>query len=233
MLRVKVLENCDFPIVQKEIGAFKVLVIPPELLALFEGGCHAVRICSAKAATLLPDFGGGTAQGRSQVPHQDHAPWDRRRFLAFSKLGTAPRGSATYLVHPDHMQARLDWFLAQFEMRREEIRRAFSYRPPYMISKEDLYRCLEPGGLDQFVAQMMGNDRRPGVRLYLYSGILAYLLQDRFGDGVVEMFLKENEGCVWVEQWDMAGLLIVDNSRTFHGRRGPNVPLKRNWLVAS
>ncbi len=63
--------------------------------------------------------------------------------------------------------------------------------------------------------------------------MLSYLLQDRFGDEVVELFLNEGAGQVWVEEWNTPGLLIVDNPRTCHGRRGPNVPLRRNWLLAA
>lgn len=233
MIRVKVLERCDFPIVQKALGTFNVLVIPSDLHRFFDEGYHAVRVSSLSAGALLPSFGGGTAVGRSLTPHQDHDPRDRRRFLAFSKPDAVSRGSATYFAEPEYMRTKLEWLLAQFSMRREEIQREFVYRPPYMVSKEQLYQCFEPNGLDRLVASITGPAPSVQTMLFTYTGILAYLLQDRFGDEIVGTLLQEDAAHIWIEHWNEPGLLIVDNSRTFHGRHGPNVPLNRNWLIAA
>lgn len=233
MLKIIHLTECDFPIVQRKDGDFKMLVIPPKLLRLFEAGYHAVRVHSAKVAAQLPSFGGSTAVGRSQAPHQDHSPRDPRRFLAFSKIDAAPRGSATYLVDPEIVRGALPWLIEQFELRRKEIEREFIYCPPYMVTEEELRQCLEPGGIERLIVSKLGANAPADMRLHAHTGLLTYLLQNRFGDDVVEAFLQRSHGHVWIEEWKSPGLLIVDNARTFHGRRGPNVPLQRNWLLAS
>lgn len=230
--RVKMLDTCDFPIEEERIGDFQVLKMPPNLLGYFnEEHFGAVRINSAELASRLPDYGGGTAPGRSQIPHQDHLPGDRRRFLAFSKADNVPRGSSTYLVHPELARKTLPSILAKFEAHREELRDRFVYSPPYMVTKEELYQCFEPGGIEKLMRTKFAENTPENVKIFGYLGVLTYLTQGDFGDQIVKEFLEQNEKTVFREDWNAPGVLIVDNTNMFHGRFGPNVRIKRNWLV--
>jgi len=230
--RVKMLDNCDFPIEEESIGDFKVLKMPTNLLGYFnDEGYGAVRINSTELAARLPDYGGGTAPGRSQIPHQDHIPGDRRRFLAFSKADSTPRGSSTYLVHPELARKTLPLILAEFNAHREELRDCFIYSPPYMVTKEELYQCFESGGIERLMQTKFGENTPENIKLFAYLGVLTYLTQGDFGDRIVKEFLQQNEGAVFREDWNTPGVLIIDNTNMFHGRFGPNVRIKRNWLV--
>jgi hypothetical protein len=230
--KVKMLDDCDFPIEEERIGDFKVLKMPMALLRYFnEEQYGAIRINSAELAARLPDYGGGTAPGRSQIPHQDHLPGDRRRFLAFSKADNIPRGSSTYLVSPELARETLPSILAQFEAHREEIRDHFVYNPPYMVTKEELYQCFESGGIEKLIQTKFGENTPENIKLFGYLGVLTYLTQGNLGDEIVKEFLQQNERAVFREDWTVQGVLIIDNTNMFHGRSGPNVRIKRNWIV--
>ncbi len=230
--RVKMLDDFDFPVEEEKMGDFKVLKMPAGLLGYFNDEHYgAVRINSAEVAARLPDYGGGTAPGRSQIPHQDHLPGDRRRFLAFSKVDDAPRGSSTYLLKPELAREVLPSIVEQFEARREEIRDRFEYKPPYMVTREELYQCFEPGGIEKLMQAKFGENTPEHIKLFTYLGILTYLTQGELGDQIVKDFLEQNKETVYREDWNSPGVLILDNTNMFHGRFGPNVRIKRNWLV--
>lgn len=231
-VRVKVIEDCDFPIEEVEVDGLKTLKIPLEILRYFdEEGYGAVRINSAKLAARLPNYGGSTAPGRSQTPHQDHLPADRRRFLAFCKSDEVPRGSSTYVMNPELGRRILPMLLEQFEAHREWLRDNFIYQPPYLATQEELYRCFEPGGIHRVVQARIGAGAPGDVRLFAYLGLITYLIQGELGDHLVEGILEKHEESVFVEDWSTPGILIVDNRRMLHGRAGPNVPIQRNWMV--
>lgn len=230
-VRVKILDRCDYLFAETVSGGMRVVTLPPELLRHFNEGYHAIRINSIETAISLPDFGGGTAIGGSQIPHQDHSPADPRRFLAFSKTDTKARGSETYLAHPIIVEEILPAVLRVFRARREEIKAAFVPKPPYMIPEHELMHCFEPNGLDAVARAHLGANSTPQMRLFVYMGLLTYVLQGTVGDELVKWFLFLYSEEVVRESWETPGTLIVDNSRIFHGRLGPNVRLKRNWII--
>lgn len=232
-LKVKVLEHCDFPMVERDLDGYKVLVLPPSIQNIFDKeGYDALRINSRELGEKFPQYGGKTTEGRSLLPHQDHAPNDQRRFLALSKISGEERDSTTYLVQPEIVRRALPEIQGYLDAHRDTLQTSFAYLPSSQVSEKDLISCFESGGLDRLVEKTTGKNADANMKLFAYAGILGYLITGKDADALVEQFLKEHEKEIVTEEWKTDGTLIIDNSKVFHGRRGPNNPLKRNWLVA-
>ena len=241
IVRIKTLDSCDFPIVEREIPVeggktYRVLVLPRAVQDCFDKeGYHAVRINSTELAAKLPAFGGKTAASYSLLPHQDHFSHDRRRFLAISQESSGARDSQTYIARPEVIAASLPKMREYFDSHLNELKQIFVHEPSMQLPKEVLLSCFEDGGkgLDKVVAANLPPNAPETVKVFAYCGILAYLIQGPHADKVVGDFLNDNKDKVVSEEWKTGGTLILDNSRVFDGRFGPNAtPLKRNWMIA-
>lgn len=230
---IKELPDCEFPIVESEIEGYKVIELPEALRVYFdEEGFDAIRINSREVALQLPDYGGGTTSGRSLLPHQDHHPRDRRRFLALSQTGNAERGSSTYLVKPELLIKTIPSMYAFFNEHRESMKEDLLHGAHYQISKEDLEECFTEHGIERVLARHLPEAASEADRTYFESGLLTYLIQGEHADHFVEEFLANNKQAVVSENWEREGVFIMDNSKVFHGRYGDNtIKLKRNWCV--
>jgi hypothetical protein len=232
--RIKVIEECDFPIIEKEVNGYKVVVLPPTLQHYFDvEGYDALRINSVKVVEKLPHYGGKTMAKQSLLPHQDHLPTDPRRFLALSKNNGEDRGSSTYIAHPETIRRTLPKFLNYFNEHRDTLKKIFVYDKSSKVSEEELMGCFEPGGLDALMEKLTDGNTDPTLRLFGTIGILGYLIQGEHADNLVKEFLEENKDEVAAEDWTKNGTFIIDNSKVFHGRFGSNNnALQRNWMVA-
>lgn len=235
-LKVKVIKDCDFPIVEKVLDNYKVLLLPEALLKMFdEEGYHAIKIESKELASSLPDYGGRTTASYSLLPHQDHHPDNLMRFLALSKSGEESRRSITYLVSPDVLESNLSKTINYFHSHLDSIKKAFVFPIRSQIEDEnDFKKCFDDiKGLDNLVEKKFGKSPDLKTKLFAYSGILTYLIQGEDAEAVVKKYLEENKDDIFEEEWDSPGILILDNSKVFHGRLGDNkTKLKRNWLIA-
>lgn len=231
--KIKELESCDFTITESDVEGYSVLVLPEVLQQYFDEGYDAVRIYSTEIAALLPALGGKTAAKHSLAPHQDHPPTDRKRFLALSRTEDAPRGSSTYFTYPETVASVLPDIRSFFEKHRNELKELFQYDPASQVSEEELLSCFEDGGIDKLVENKVGPNASDENKLFAYCGILGYLIQGDYADQIVADFLAKKQGEVIEETWERGGVLIIDNSKVFHGRFGGNEnPIQRNWFVA-
>ncbi|PIT93414.1 MAG: hypothetical protein COU06_00030 [Candidatus Harrisonbacteria bacterium CG10_big_fil_rev_8_21_14_0_10_38_8] len=223
----------EFPIKEGRVGKYRVVKAPRELVDLFESsGAGAVRVNSVDFGRNLPDFGGNTTKGASLLPHQDHSPYDPRRFLALSKGSSEMRGASTYILRPEVASKVIPDIIQRFESDLEAFRRYFEYDPASHVTKDELLNCFIPGGLKNLVDQKVGSNPDSKISLYAYCGLMGYLIRGELADQIVEEILQTHGASIFSEEWKTEGTLIIDNSTVFHGRRGQNIPLKRNWIAS-
>ena len=157
-LKVAVLENCNFSIVEKDINGYKVLELPESLRALFESGFHAIRIQSTDIAASLPSYAGKSPFNHSLLPHQDHHPDDPRRFLAFSQGNNIARGSSTYLVPPETVSKALPEILEHFGSNIEDMKVNSKYDKSFQITLKQFKRCFKEGGLKNVAEEILNRE---------------------------------------------------------------------------
>lgn len=230
MLNVKEIGDVSYPIATgvKEENGYSYGVLPLELRRFFdEERIHVLRINSAIYASQIPDFGGRTPAYGSLTPHQDHHPVNDLRFIALSHPGFNKRGSSTYVASPEILSDALPLIFDYFDLNRKEIKETFQYDDSFVLSQTELQSYFE-GGLEKYLGCSEED------KLFYIYGILAYLLQGRHANRVVEWFTKKYAEDVHIEDWTRPGVMIIDNARTFHGRKGPNdISLNRTWFAGN
>lgn len=198
-----------------------------------EQGYDAIFISSKDLADKIPNLGGLTPSNYSLLPHQDHLPNDKKRFLGLSKTDYSSRGSKTYIVSSDLVKEEIDTFIQYFNENIEDIRECFKYSPSFKITEEQALRCFN-GELEEVIKEYLGEEINEENLLFARSGILNYLIQGDHTNRLVDQFISkyENSDMLYVHEWDEPGILIIDNSKVFHGRIGNNSnPIKRNWFI--
>ncbi len=232
--RSKILDTADFPIVEHvQENGYRVLELPQELRRLFdEEGFHAIRINSKELAASIPNYAGKTPTDYSLLPHQDHHPLDRKRFLTLSQTSEVKRGSSTLLLFPDTFKKMFPTILDYFQTHREEIQKVSRYDTSFIISENQFDRCLETGDLAAVLTEVLEGKSDEESLQFGYGGLLGYLIQGEHSDFLMQELYRRYENEILSEQWEHPGVFIFDNSKVFHARLGGNKNLlQRNWCV--
>ena len=239
ILKVVLLEQCAFPIVQSEVAGYKVLMLPEELRRLFdEGRASVVRINSIEVANMIPDFGGrGSGESHGLLPHQDHLDpsGDQRRFLMLSKGTNGARGASTLILNPSVAAAMLPYVQIWLtnSARRLILGNERAYDRRFLISPEQYNSCFDvDGGYEQVIATVLGANATAQRELAVRLGILGYLMRGPSADCSMQELMEAFPGTFYEERWEQGGVVIIDNPRVFHARMGGNnPPLQRNFCI--
>ncbi len=237
MPKILTVGEIDFPISDVDLPGYGTGIrLPNHVRTMFEKGAHVVRIRSLTTARKIPDRGGRTGGTRSLLIHKDHLATSKEgqekpaRFIMLSKSTEGERRSSTVfmLAYAAKKVLAIEEEYFNDGRRRRSAARERAYDERFRITEEQYHRCFS-GDYEQIVAEVVAQGYTDELAVRL--GILGYLMRGTHADKLMEQSLERIRGLYLELRVETGDIVIIDNEAGFHGRRGINDPLQRNFCT--